>query len=106
MRMGSGRENTWMIDGDVFITPHAVRRYQLRTRLGRSMSFEEARLHLIEQFAKAHAVKSTPHGAVLFRGPKPERLRMLIGQGEGNLPALITVLTKSDRDSAPTLELR
>jgi hypothetical protein len=91
-----------MIDGDVFITPHAVRQYQARARAGWSMQFEEARAHLVEQVAKAHAVKPTGHGAVLFRGPKPERLRLLIGPGEGDMPALITVLTRSDRDEVLT----
>jgi hypothetical protein len=81
----------------VFITPHAVRQYQHRTRAGRGMSFEEARMHLIGQMTMAHVVKPTSNGAaVLFRGPKPERLRLLVGPGEGNKPALVTVLTRSD----------
>jgi hypothetical protein len=88
-----------MIEGDVFITPHAVRQYQTRTRAGRGMQFEAARAHLVEQVAKARAIKPTGRGgAVLFRGPKPERLRLVIGPGEGDKPALVTVLTRSDHD--------
>jgi hypothetical protein len=64
------------------------------------MTFEQARVHLVRQIAQAHAVKPTGRGeAVLFRGPKPERLRLLVGPGEGELLALITVLTRSDRDA-------
>ena len=89
-----------MIDGGVFVTPHAVRQYQARARAGWSMGFEQARAHLVAQMELAHAVKPTGAGAVLFRGPKPERLRLIVGPGKGDMPALITVLTRSDRDTA------
>lgn len=92
-----------MIYGDVFITPHAVRQYQARARAGWGMGFEQARAHLVEQVAKARAIKPTGCGAVLFRGPKPERLRLLIGPGEGSMPALVTVLTRSDSDAVTGL---
>jgi hypothetical protein len=87
-----------MIEGNFFVTPHAVNRYRDRARAGWRMTFEQAREHLIKQMQLAHPVKKTKWGAILFRGPKPERLRLIVGPGTGDRCSLVTVLTKSDRD--------
>jgi len=45
---------------------------------------------------EAHYVKPTQGGAELWRTGKPMRLRLIVGPGEGGLPALLTVLPGHD----------
>lgn len=81
--------------GRWFITPHAVTRFRERTAW--DGNYVSARKELEKESQDAHFVKSLDSGAELWRGPKPRRLRFLVGPGEGGLPALLTVLAAFDR---------
>lgn len=87
-----------MISGRWFITPHAVRRYI--ERCCPDMDYDQARRHLAETSLRAHHVRDTSRGQ-LWRGPSPERLRLLVGPGDGELPALVTVLAGHDGARPP-----
>lgn len=75
--------------GNIFVTPHAVRRYSERVK---ESDYEAALAALIDQFRRAHFVKTRPSGVEVWRGPKPLRLRMIVGNGTGRCPALLTIL--------------
>jgi len=82
--------------GHWFITPHAVRRYV--KRFAPRCTYEEALSALIRESAKARRVKTLPTGLVLYRGPKPRRLRFFLQEGveAPALPILVTVLGRSE----------
>lgn len=75
--------------GRWFITPHAVQRYRQRVR---ECSYEEALAVLVDWSERAHYVKQRNDGAELWRGPKPLRLRLVVGKREDGAPQLVTVL--------------
>lgn len=87
--------------GRWFITPHAVRQYIARVR---ACSYDEALADLIRISEAAHYVKPTKGGAQMWRGPRHRigkgrrtgGIRLIVGPGEGDLPALLTVLGEHD----------
>lgn len=83
------------ISGRWFMTPHAVQRYI--KRFAPRSTYEEALGALIRESAEARRVKVLPTGLVLYRGPRPRRLRFFLQEGvEGPaLPILVTVLGRS-----------
>ena len=82
--------------GHWFITPHAVRRYI--DRFAPRATYEEALSALIRLSAEARRVKTLPTGLVLYRGPRPRRLRCFLQEGvkDHALPVLVTVLGRSE----------
>lgn len=80
--------------GRFFATPHAVRRF--RDRIRPHLSYDQARRQLLRIAATAHPVKERRDGNWLWRAAKPTRLRLVIGAGEGPLPAIVTVLDPHD----------
>lgn len=84
--------------GPWFVTPHAVERYIARVRPG--LAYDVALWELAEQSRGAHFVKLRRDGHELWRGPKPRRLRFIVGHGGGDKPQLVTVLFAFDRDGA------
>ena len=86
--------------GAWFITPHAVRRY--RERFAARFTYEEALSELIRASMEARRVKILPTGIVLYRGPKPRRLRFFLQEDVAppSLPVLVTVLGRSEASSA------
>jgi len=78
-----------VIRGPWFVTPHAVRRYT--RRYARRLDYEAARDQLVDLCARARYVRPS-HGGELWRGPRPLRLRLVVGRGEGERRALVTVL--------------
>lgn len=84
-----------MFEGRWFITPHAVHRYM--ARIARRLIYEEALAELASMSLTARYVKPAQGGAELWRTGKPLRLRFIVGPGEGDLPALLTVLPGHDR---------
>lgn len=83
------------IPGAWFITPHAVDRYREHT--GRpEMAYEAALAELVEESRGAHHVKRLQSLKELWRGPKPRRLRFIVGDGEDGKPALVMVLPETD----------
>lgn len=93
---GLRREEARMgIAGPWFVTPHAVRQYQVRAR--RWGSYEQALGELVRLARTAHRVKRLPTGAVLYRTGRPERWRFLVREDGDGLPQLVTVLKGSDR---------
>jgi hypothetical protein len=82
------------MNGRWFITPHAVDQYRRRVH---QCSHDEARDDLIALSARAHFVKPLHSGCELWRTGKPHRLRLIVGPGEGDMPALVTVLAGCDR---------
>jgi len=85
--------------GRWFITPHAVRRY--RERFAPGSTYEEALAELIRASMVARRVKVLPTGLVLYRGPKPRRLRFFLQEDVAPpaLPVLVTVLGRSEAPS-------
>lgn len=98
--------------GPWFVTPHAVLRFA-QYALGWHGSdeiplpeplYQCALAGIIREGAAAHVVRSYPpkegHGAaVLWRGPKPRRLRYVVAaavEAGRTLPALLTVLPTFD----------
>ena len=81
-----------------FVTPHAVRRYI--ERFAPRSTYEEALSALIRVSAEARRVKTLPTGLVLYRGPKPRRLRFFLQENvaPSALPILVTVLGRSEDD--------
>lgn len=79
------------IPGRWFITPHAVRRYQDRVQ---SVPYEVALAELVRLSLRAHMVRQLhADGTELWRGPKPLRLRFIVGVSSGGaLPQLLTVI--------------
>lgn len=80
------------VSGSWFITPHAVEQY-IR-RVAPRFTYEQALGALIHASVEARRVKVLPTGAVLYRGPKPQRLRFFLREGveAPALPVLVTVL--------------
>ena len=76
--------------GRWFITPHAIQAYQRRVR---KCSREAALSDLVRLSRRARYVRELVGGAELWRTGKPERVRFVVGAGDGELPALVTVLT-------------
>ena len=85
------------VKGPWFMTPHAVERFRNRAGWQRASDYESALAALIDESRGAHFVKTLNTGAELWRGPKPRRLRFIVGAGDGALPALVTVLGSYDR---------
>lgn len=83
--------------GKFFITPHAVRRFIERIRP--DLSFERALGVLIDLSSRARRVRGKGRGYEVWRTPSPERLRLIVGPGEGALPAVITVEHRCDADA-------
>lgn len=83
-----------MIAGRFFITPHAVRRYIERVRAG--LSYEDALARLVTITEGAHRVREIGDGVELWRGPKPERLRLRVSTRGPGLPQVVTVLAEHD----------
>ena len=90
----------------MFVTPHALQRYVEVTRrvtearAKEILSAEPARAKLLGELVRetegAHRVRDQRDGCSLWRGPKPRRLRLIVGPGEGDRPALVTVLAAHD----------
>jgi len=80
------------VAGRWFITPHAVRRYI--ARLAPEATYEEALAALVRASHEARRVKALPTGLVLYRGPRPRRLRFFLQEDvePPALPILVTVL--------------
>jgi hypothetical protein len=85
--------------GRWFITPHAVRRYL--QRFAPRSTYPEALAELIRASVSARRVKVLPTGLVLYRGPKPRRLRFFLQEDVAplTLPILVTVLGRSEESS-------
>lgn len=83
--------------GRWFITPHAAKQFRDRAGWQRADDYESALVELIDESRAAHFVKVLDSGLELWRGPKPRRLRYIVGPGEGSLPALVTVLRSHDK---------
>jgi hypothetical protein len=83
------------VSGSWFITPHAVEKY-IR-RFARQSTYEQALGALIRESMGARRVKVLPTGLVLYRGPRPRRLRFFVQEGVDGpaLPVLVTVLGRS-----------
>lgn len=81
------------IPGRWFVTPHAVLRYTQRALGAAGLSYEQALAALIKLSVLAHLVRKERDGAELWRGPKPDRLRFIVGPPPkpGALPVLVTV---------------
>lgn len=100
-----------MIAGPFFVGPHALRRYVQATQLvsearaAQILADERARARvlaeLVDDVSGAHEVRATRDGCALWRGPRPRRLRYIVGPGEGERPALVTVLPTHDGRRAP-----
>jgi len=75
--------------GRWFVTPHAVRQYV--QRYAYQLSYDQALANLIRLSEGARFIRRS-HGCELWRGPRPSRLRMIVGPGDGEKPALVTVL--------------
>lgn len=93
--------------GRWFATPHALLRFAQHALGWRSdrlpETVRERALALVaEESLAAHKTRDIapcerhPRGAELWRGPKPRRLRYVVGEGDGPLPALVTVLPEYD----------
>lgn len=82
------------VKGPWFITPHALERYAELT--GSAGNREEDMARLARETSRAHHVKATRDDCHLWRGPKPRRLRFIVGPGEGEKLALVTVLPACD----------
>lgn len=82
------------IAGPWFITPHALERYV--AIVGSTGSRESDLARLGHECGRAHHVKATRDDCHLWRGPKPRRLRFIVGPGEGEKLALVTVLPACD----------
>jgi hypothetical protein len=83
------------IDGPWFITPHALERFV--ALVGTTGERERDIARVACDAKRAHRVKGTRDGCEIWRGPKPLRLRFIVGPGEGDKPALVTVLPAFDR---------
>jgi len=84
------------IAGMWYVTPHAVARYRQRVR---SCSRDDARAELIALSSRARFVRPLEDGCEMWRGPRrgpSGGLRLIVGPGEGDLPALLTVLGEHD----------
>ena len=90
--------------GRWFVTPHALERWVARFT---PRSFREAPLTeemrarvlgwVISESEGARFVKRLASGVELWRGPKPRRIRFLVGPAhDGALPALLTVMPACD----------
>lgn len=77
-----------------FVTPHAVERYRERVKHARRLSYEQALAELIRASHTAKFKGTREGGAMLFRGPKPLRLRFVVQPPPepGALPQFITIL--------------
>lgn len=101
-----------MIAGRWFVGPHALQRYveitrrvtEARARAILAEETERARIlaEVIDDTEHAHHVRPERDGAALWRGPKPHRLRYIVGLGEGAHPAVITVLGEHDGVRRPS----
>ncbi|MFY9825577.1 MAG: hypothetical protein WAM82_29655 [Thermoanaerobaculia bacterium] len=85
------------VSGSWFITPHAVEKYI--QRFAPRFTYEEALGALIRESTHARRVKVLPTGLVLYRGPKPRRLRFFLQENveAPALPVLVTVLGRSEQ---------
>lgn len=81
--------------GRFFVAPHAVERF--RHRMRPHLSYDRARRQLLRIAETAHPVKERRDGRWLYRAAPPTRLRLVVGEGEGPLPAIVTVLDPHDR---------
>jgi hypothetical protein len=97
--MGSSGQNA-RVAGKWFITPHAVRQYRERVR---ECSYEEALADLIRLSEAAHFVRQAQGACEMWRGPRKRvngkrtgGVRLFVGPGSGDLPALVTVLGEHD----------
>lgn len=90
-----------MIAGRWFITPHAVRQYIARVRPG--LDYEAALGEIIDLSQAAHLVFREAGGVERWRGPFPERLRLIVAppRQAGEAPALVTVETGWDGARLP-----
>lgn len=79
--------------GAWFVTPHAVDR--LLERGGRGGSREDALAELIDESRQAKFVRKLESGAELWVGPRPRRMRYVVGNGDGSKPVLVTVLGRT-----------
>lgn len=84
--------------GRWYVTPHAVERYIARVRPG--VEYRQALGELISMSERAHFVKMRRDGNELWRGPKPRRLRFVVGYDQPGKPQLVTVLFAFDRGDA------
>ena len=98
------------MEGPWYISVAAVRDYLWITGQPDATdgpAFDQAEMTLIEFSQYAARGKQQPKrldsGALRYRGPRPRRLMLIVGRGEGSLPALIAVLPGIDdgRGSAP-----
>lgn len=93
------------VSGQWYITPHSVHQYIARVR---ACSYDDALADLIAISNRAHYVKHVLGGCELWRGPRTRigkgrrtgGIRLIVGPGEGSLPALLTVLGEHDDATA------
>lgn len=85
------------IAGQFFVTPHAVKRYVRRVCPG--LSYGRALAEIVRAVERAHRVKGLPGGAELWRGPRPDRLRIFVApaRAPGLAPVVVTVMRGCDR---------
>lgn len=83
--------------GRWFISPHAVRQYQMRVEPW--LSYRQALGRLIRHSMDAHHVRQLhDDGTELWRGPRPHRLRFVVAPPDSSreLRALLTVMRGCD----------
>lgn len=74
----------------VFVTPHAVQRYQERyaPRLG----YQTALARLIDLVAASHKVRDLPDGRELWRAPRRwQKAQFIMGRENSGRPQVVTV---------------
>lgn len=81
-----------MIAGRYFVTPHAVK--QFRARIAPRLSYDQALGAIIRGLEETESEPKPCHSgkAVYIRVRRPYAFRAVIAPGEGELPAVITIL--------------
>lgn len=80
------------MEGNFFVTPHAVRRFI--SRISPGMSYEQARDAIIDGVDRTDSplVRTRNGVAYVLRVRRPYSFRAVIGPGERGAPAIITIL--------------
>lgn len=82
-----------VLKGRWYVTPHAVDQYRKRIH---KCSRNEALAELISISQRARFVKMAYGDCEMWRSRGRLRLRLIVGPGDGELPALVTVLGEHD----------
>lgn len=79
--------------GEVFVTPHAAKRYAERVE---PCSHEDAISRIVEDISNRTSVRKGRDGCVIVTGPRPRRVRYHVSPPlpGHTLPAVVTVVTR------------